>query len=115
MTLTKLIIAVIQISMILTVFCVALNASPRDITYLLRKPGLLVRSLLAMNVIMPVFAAVIALAFRLHPALEMALVVLALSPVPPILPGKQLKAGGNFSYVVGLLAIAALVSIVFIP
>jgi BASS family bile acid:Na+ symporter len=32
----------------------------------------------------------------------------ALSPVPPILPGKQLRFGGRANYVYGLLLAAAL-------
>jgi BASS family bile acid:Na+ symporter len=37
------------------------------------------------------------------------------SPVPPILPKKQLNAGGSDAYTVGLLFAAALVSIVTVP
>jgi BASS family bile acid:Na+ symporter len=115
MTIQQLISLGIQVSMALMVFCVGLHARLDDVAYLLRKPGLLVRSLLAMNVIMPAVAIVIALALPLDRPLKTALIALAVSPVPPILPGTQLKAGGRASYVVGLLAIAALVSIVFVP
>jgi BASS family bile acid:Na+ symporter len=37
------------------------------------------------------------------------------SPVPPFLPGTEVKAGGRASYVVGLLAVSALSSLVFVP
>jgi len=43
------------------------------------------------------------------------LIALSVAPIPPILPGTQVKAGGRSSYIVGLLAIAALVSIVSVP
>ena len=101
--------------MALMVFCVGLHARIADLAYLVERPSLLVRSLLAMGVIMPAIAVGIALAFDLNHALKVALLALAVSPVPPILPGTQLKAGGRESYVVGLLASAALVSIVFVP
>jgi BASS family bile acid:Na+ symporter len=75
----------------------------------------LLRSLLAMNVVMPLVAVAMALAFHLRPEVETALILLAVAPVPPILPGKEGKAGGDVSYAVGLLMISALVSIVAVP
>jgi BASS family bile acid:Na+ symporter len=51
----------------------------------------------------------------LPPTVAAALVMLSLAPVPPLLPKKQLKAGGRHSYAVGLLAAAALVSIFWLP
>src|SRR5262245_30971086 len=68
-----------------------------------------------MNIAMPFFAAAIALAFHMQPTVETALILLAVSPVPPILPGKEAKAGGNVAYGVSLLALSALVSIVTVP
>jgi BASS family bile acid:Na+ symporter len=39
-----------------SLFAVGLRASLQDATYLFRRPGELVRALLAMNVVMPLFA-----------------------------------------------------------
>src|SRR5688500_14428366 len=103
MELATLISIAIRASIGLIVFGLALNASPQDALYLFRRPGQLVRSLLAMNVMMPLFAAALAAAFDLNPAVKIALIALAVSPVPPVLPKKQLKAGGRASYAVGLL------------
>lgn len=115
MTIAQLIPLAIQASMALIMFCVALNASLQDVMNLLRNPWLLVRSLFAMNVIMPLFAVAIALLFELNPVIEIALIATALSPVPPILPNRQIKAGGTHSYIIGVLAVTALFSIVFVP
>jgi BASS family bile acid:Na+ symporter len=115
MTLAQLIPLAIQLSMALIIFCVALDARFADLVFLWRQPGLLLRSLLAMLIVMPVFAVLMAVAFDLNDSVETALVAMALAPVPPILPNKQLKAGGQASYVVGLLTTAALVSIVYVP
>jgi bile acid:Na+ symporter, BASS family len=68
-----------------------------------------------MNVIMPVVAVIIALTFNLHPAIKIALVALSVSPIPPILPNKMLKAGGSASYTIGLLVAVSLLSVIFIP
>lgn len=115
MTIAQLIPLGLGVSMGLIVFVLGLHASVQDATYLLRRPGLLVRSLLSMNVIMLVFAALVAALFDLHPAIKIAIVGLAVSPVPPFLPTKQTKAGGTASYVVGLLITTSVFAIVFVP
>jgi BASS family bile acid:Na+ symporter len=105
----------INLSLALIVLAVGLQASLADATYLLRHPRLLVRSLLAMNVIMPVVAAAAAALLALDPAIELAIIALALSPIPPLLPHKQSKAGGTESYIASLLVTMAVVSIVVVP
>src|SRR5262245_25592897 len=104
MSLAQLIPLALQVSIGLIVFSLALQAQPGDLVSLWRRPGLLFRSLLSMVVVMPLLAAGIALAFKLKPAVEAALILLSVAPVPPILPGKQVKAGGSLSYALGLLA-----------
>ena len=116
MTLQQIIPIAIQGSMALMVFCVMLDARLEDVLYLWRRPSLLVRSVLSMNVVMPAVAILIALAFPdLDRALKTALIAMSVSPVPPFLPGNEVKAGGRSSYVVGLLAASALSLIVFVP
>jgi bile acid:Na+ symporter, BASS family len=115
MTRQQIILVAVQASIFLTVVGFGLQATRDDLLYLVRRPGLLVRSLLAMFVVMPVFAVLVAWAFELHHAVELALVALAVSPVPPLLPNRQLKAGGRASYGLGLMATAAVLSIGFIP
>jgi bile acid:Na+ symporter, BASS family len=44
-----------------------------------------------------------------------AIVAIALSPVPPILPNSQTKAGGTAAYVVSLLVTAAVLALVVVP
>jgi len=114
-TLVQLIPLVLQVSVALIVVSVALRAVPSDVIWLLRRPSLLLRSLLAMNIVMPFLAALIASLFHIRPSVEAALILLSISPVPPVLPNKQVKAGGNVSYAVGLLAVSAVISIVTVP
>ena len=115
MTRQQIVLFAVQASIFLTVVGFGLQATRDDLLYLVRRPGLLVRSLLAMFVVMPVFAVLVAWAFALHHAVELALVALAISPVPPLLPNRELKAGGRASYGLGLMATAAVLSIGFIP
>jgi BASS family bile acid:Na+ symporter len=115
MELAQLVPLVLKVSIGLIVTSVAMTATPGDVTSLLRRPALLVRSLLAMNVVMPALAVAMAAAFGLKPALEVALILLAVSPVPPILPKKQIQTGGDRSYALGLLGVSAAVSLVSVP
>jgi bile acid:Na+ symporter, BASS family len=115
MTIANLIRFALLISTMLIVFGFGLSSTVRDATSLLRKPALLVRSLLAMNVLMPFFAALLAGLFALRPAIGIALIALAVSPVPPVLPGKELKLGGHSDYVFGLFRASAVLAIVLAP
>lgn len=115
MTLAQLLPIAIGASLAAVVFAIGLEAAPGAVAALLRRPGLLARSLVAMFVVAPVVAVTMVVLFDLRPPVEAALVMLALSPVPPVLPRKEAKAGGSADFAVALLAIAALVAIVFIP
>jgi BASS family bile acid:Na+ symporter len=105
----------LQFSILMTVFGFGLQTSPGDVLYVVRRPSLLGRSLLAIFVIMPIVAVALARAFDLRPPVEIALVTLSLSPIPPLLPGREDRAGGHQSYALGLMAIAGLVAIVTVP
>jgi BASS family bile acid:Na+ symporter len=68
-----------------------------------------------MYLVMPLFAVAVALAFDLLPAVKIALVAVAVSPVPPFLPLKAIKAGGARDYTIGLLVAASALAIVLVP
>jgi BASS family bile acid:Na+ symporter len=115
MSSSAIIMLAVKASLMLTVLAVGLRSKPGDATYLVRHPGLLARSVLAMNVLMPLLALWIAIVFALHPAVKLALIALTLSPVPPFLPNKMVRSGGHGSYVVGLFVAASLAAVVVVP
>ncbi len=115
MTAQSLVLLALKASIVLSVFAIGLASRVEDTLFLLRRPALLVRSALAINVVMPIVAAAMAWTFNLPEAVEVALVALAVSPVPPLLPRKQIKARGEPSYAIGLLVGAALVAVLFVP
>ena len=102
-------------SLMLTVFGFGLEASLDDLLSLWRRPGLLLRSLVAMFVVMPLFAIFMASVFSFDRAVEVALVVISISPVPPTLPKKVSKAVGVAPYGLALMVTAATLSIGYIP
>ncbi len=115
MTAQTLILLAVKASIVLSVFAIGLASRVEDTLFLLRQPRLLMRSALAINIAMPLVAAAMAWAFDLPKSVEVALVALAVSPVPPLLPKKQMKAHGEPSYAIGLLVAAALVAVLFVP
>ena len=97
MELKQLVMLALQVSILATVFGFGLKATTADLLYLIRRPGLLLRSLVAVFVIMPALAVVLALVFDFPRPAEIVLISVAMSPVPPLLPQKETKAGGHAS------------------
>jgi BASS family bile acid:Na+ symporter len=115
MTVQELVALTLAVSIALTVFGFGLRSTRDDLLYPLRHRGQLARALTAMFVVMPVVAIVLCAVTVLHPAVEIALVALAISPMPPLLTNRQATAGGRVSYGIGLMTVAALLSVGFIP
>ncbi len=115
MTTAEIIILAAKASIAAMVFALGLQSKPEDLSLLIRRPGLLARSFLAINVIVPLFAiaAVKLLALRLDVAVT--LIALSLSPVPPLLPGKASRARGERSFAIALLVVFAVLAIVWVP
>jgi BASS family bile acid:Na+ symporter len=115
MAIAKIVILALQVSIFLLVFSLGLRTTWRDATSLFKRPAKLVRAAFAMLVVAPVVAALLAGLFHLHPAVKLALIFLAVSPMPPLIPQKQLKLGATAAYVNGMLTAISLLSIVFVP
>ncbi|HKQ04526.1 MAG TPA: Na+-dependent transporter [Blastocatellia bacterium] len=111
-TLTSL---VLKASIVLLVFGLGLDVTVHDLTYLWRRAELFLRSLLAMNVVMPLVTVALVALFDLHPAVKVVLVALSLSPAPPFFPKQGLKAGGGVPFTFSLLVAEAALAILFVP
>lgn len=105
----------LKASIMLTLFCFGLEATREDTLYLLRRPRVLMLSLAAMFLVMPVIAILLTSLAPFDRAVVIALVALSISPVPPLLPRKVTKAGGVAPYGLGLMVTAACFSIAYIP
>jgi BASS family bile acid:Na+ symporter len=104
-----------QISVMTLVFALGLRTDPADLTYLLHRPSQLLRSLLSINLAMPLVAALIVSLLSIEPPVRTVIIALGLAPLPPLLPAKPAKAGGNAAYTLSLLVSAAMFAIVSIP
>ncbi len=115
MTPQQWILLALNASIVVTVFGYGVHTTLDDVLYVVRRPAQLLRSLIAMFVLMPLLSFGIDWAFELRPEIEVVLIALALSPIPPLLPNKETKAGGSASYGLGLLVTVAVLSIVIVP
>ncbi len=111
----QLVLLALQMAILGTVFGFGLKSTREDVLYLVRRPGLLLRSLLAVLVVMPILAVLLVKVFDFRMTVEIVLVALAVSPVPPLLPRRETKAGGRPSYGLGLMLVLAVVAIVAMP
>lgn len=111
----QLVILALQVSIVSIVFSFGLRSTLHDLLFLWRRPGLLLRSLLAVLVVMPVLAVLLTRLFDLRDTVETTLVALAISPMPPLLPQKEIQAGGRRSYALALLVTMATLAVVACP
>ncbi len=105
----------LTLSLALLVVSAGLASSRGDFAYVLTRPRLLARAFAAIVVIPVVAAMVIIALFPVSPAVKAGIFLMAISPVPPLMPGKALKAGGHASYVYGLMATGAVFAVIFVP
>ena len=89
-----------------------MGATLADLTYVWRRPGLLLRSLLAMYVLV-LAALLLVMTWPLAPG-KAALLVLAVSAGAPLLP-RKLQRFGSDAYVFGLVVTSSLLAIVVVP
>ena len=115
MTWIALVVAGLKASIMCMVFAVGLSAQPRQALFLFVHPGRLLRMLAAMHLIMPLLVIAAIGALPLAEPVEIALLALAVSPVPPLLTLKAVRAGGSSEYIVGLLVSNCLLAVLIVP
>ncbi len=111
----SLIHLMLKASIVLTVFALGLSTRPQDVAYIIRRPELLLKSLLSINIVMPLFVVSMIAIIQLEPVVQIALISLSVSPIPPMLPKKARKAAGDASYAIGLLVLVALLAVALVP
>jgi BASS family bile acid:Na+ symporter len=92
----------ISLSLAGLVLRVGLDADLADILELWRRPAKLLKAVLAVNVVVPLAALALVILVPLSPPARIGILLMAISPVPPLVPGKQLKVGGEKSYAYSL-------------
>ena len=115
MTITGIIVIAANMSLAMTMLCAGMGGLSGDATYLIRRRGLLARSLLAMAVLQPAFAVWLCFKFDIRPAAKLAMLAMSISPMPPILPSGLMKVRGARAFEVSLAFITSLLAIALVP
>jgi BASS family bile acid:Na+ symporter len=105
------------ITIFLAVLVEGVVVSRADVGYVFRKPGRLVRTILAMNVLGPIVAIIVCRLFALHPAVIVALVTLSMTPVGALFPQGMLGLvrPERGAHAHGLFVATTLLSVVLTP
>jgi BASS family bile acid:Na+ symporter len=114
-SLQQLVTLALQVSIFLTVLGFGLKTRLDDLLGLVRRPNWLVRSFLAVFIVMPLVAILLIRLFEFGQVVTIALIALAISPAPPLLPQRQERAGGATNYALALMAFLSLMAIVTVP
>lgn len=112
MTVTLLLL--LKLSIMAIILAIGMDSRLGDLTYLWRRPGLLLRSLVAMYLLVPLVALLMAKTLGVPAGVKVALLVLAVSAGAPLLPRKLMHLGQG-EYVFSLVVTSSLLAIVFVP
>lgn len=111
---TEALLLTLKLCVVAMVVAIGMGSKLGDLAYLGRRPGLLVRSLVAMYLAVPVATFVVVKLLPLTGAAKAALLVLAVSAGAPLLPRKLLFLDSG-QFVFGLAVISSLLAIVVAP
>jgi BASS family bile acid:Na+ symporter len=113
--LQQLIPLVVMASLAGLIASVGMDSTLAELLSLFRRPAQLAKAVLAVNVIVPAAAVVLVLLIPLAPLVRGAILVMAVSPVPPLVPGKAAKVSADKAYAYSLYTALALLSVAIVP
>lgn len=111
---TPALLLVLKLSVGAIILAIGTDSRLSDLAYLWRRPGLLLRSLLAMYVLVPLAALVLVKLLTLRTGVEVGLLVLAVSAGAPLLPRKLMHLGQG-EYVFSLVVTSTSLAIIVVP
>lgn len=111
---TEALLLALKVCVALLILAIGMCSTWQDLVYLWRRPGLMLRSMLAMYVGVPLAALLLVLLLPLSEAARAALLVLAASAGAPLLPSK-LRGLGNDAYTFSLVSTSSLLAIALVP
>jgi len=110
---TTTLLLLLKISVGIIILAIGMDSTLREIAYLWHRPGLLLRSVLAMYVLVPLAALALVKVLALPPGVEIGLLVLAVSAGAPLLPRKLLNIGDG-AYIFSLVVTSTLLAIMLV-
>ena len=111
---TEVLLTALKFSVALLILGIGMNATWADLGYLWRRKALLLRSLLAMYVLVPLAALLVVKTFPVATPVKAALLIFAASAGAPLLPRKLLDLGSG-GYVFSLVVTSSVLAIAVVP
>ena len=111
---TATLLLLLKASVGVIIFSIGMDSTVKDAGHLLKRPGLLLRSVLAMYILVPLAAFVLVKLLTLAPGVEIGLLVLAASAGAPLLPRKLLRIGDG-AYIFSLVLASSVLAIFVVP
>ncbi|MBV9994847.1 MAG: bile acid:sodium symporter [Caulobacteraceae bacterium] len=106
---------IIQAGVATLILCVGLDSTRDDVLYLARRPRQLARAFVAISIVPPAAAVLVTSVLPLPLPAKIGVILMALSPVPPFVPGSVLRGGGRRAYGYGLYAAFAVLTVIIVP
>ena len=111
---TATLLLLLKASVGVIIFSIGMDSTVKDAGHLLKRPGLLLRSVLAMYILVPLAASVLVKLLTLAPGVEIGLLVLAASAGAPLLPRKLLRIGDG-AYIFSLVLVSSGLAVFLVP
>jgi len=105
----------VQASMFLMIMAVAMMSNWHEVAGQLRRPFLLFKAVVAINVVTPAVAIALVLVLVLDQPVAQGLILMAISPLAPLVPGNAAKAGGRRSSIIALYTILIILAVAIVP
>ncbi len=105
----------VSVTVFSLMFAIGINNSFEQLTSVWRQPAILLRSLLAVVVIVPTIVFVVIQLFNVTPAVATGLAILAAAPGAPMMTKRTEGAGGEPTYAASLQLTLALLAVVLTP
>lgn len=104
-----------QVALFLIVSSFGLKAHAREVRAAFAQTSLILKGILAVNVVVPAAAILMCSVLPIDPAVRIGIVIMAVSPLAPLIPGKMLKGGLDASAAAGLYVALILAAIILVP
>ncbi len=111
---TAVLLLLLKLSVAAVIVAIGLDSTWRDVWYLRQRPGLLLRSVVAMYILVPLVALAAVSLLDLAPGVKAGLLVIAVSAGAPLLPRKLLRIGDG-AYIFSLVVLSSLLAIFLVP
>ena len=115
MEIQQIILAALQIALFASVLTLGFGANKAEPFYLIRRPRLFIRSLLAIYIVVPLVTTILLVLVPIPISVKIGMILLTISSVATGSPHTMIRLGANPAYAYSLLMFMSLISIVTVP